>query len=107
MTITINSEPVDDLGYLVHAEDATAQLCLALIRLDAALHGAGLDLSAVSRLRVLTVDARLAGELVEVVAERVGDTTTAVSCVEAPRLPLEGMLVALSADVPALTRTTS
>ena len=105
VTITIDSEPLDEHGYLVHAEDPTAQLCLALVGLEAALRAGGKDLSAVTRLRVLTVDPTLASELVDVVAERFDDTTaTTISCVEVERLAVDGMLVALSAEVAVAPR---
>lgn len=108
MTITIDSEPIDEHGYLVHAEDATAQLCLALVRLETELDGRGLALSAVARLRVLALDNANAAELVDVVAERFdGTTATAISCVEVERLAVDGMLVALSADVTVSTRATN
>ncbi|WP_211195867.1 FAD-binding protein [Agromyces sp. H66] len=107
MTITIDTAPIDEHGYLVHAEDATAQLCLALVRLETELHARGLPRSAVGELRVLAVDGAHAAELVDVVAERFDDTTApAISCVEVERLALDGMLVAVSADVTARTRTT-
>lgn len=101
MTITIETEPVDEHGYLVHAEDATAQLCLALVRLEATLRERGLDLSAVVGLRVRAVDPGLARDLVEVAAERFGAAGAAatITCVPARRLGGDDMLVAISADV--------
>lgn len=100
MTITIESAPTDEHGYLVHAEDPTAQLCLALVQLESALGDRGLDLSAVTRLRVLATDPSLACELVDIVAERFdGTTPPAIGCVEVDRLDVDGMLVAVSADV--------
>ncbi|MGR0219541.1 Rid family hydrolase [Agromyces sp. ZXT2-6] len=101
MTITIETEPVDEHGYLVHAEDATAQLCLALVRLEAALRERGLDLSAVDGVRVRAVDARLAAELVEIAVERFAAAAVApaIACVPAVRLGIDDMLVAISADV--------
>lgn len=107
MTITIDSEPIDEHGYLVHAEDATAQLCLALVRLETELDERGLGLSAVLRLRVLALDGAGAAELVDVVAERLdGTTAPAISCIEVERLAVDGMLVAISADVAVHTRPT-
>lgn len=107
MTITIDSGPTDEHGYLVHAEDATAQLCLALVHLESALGDRGLALSAVARLRVLAVDPTLACELVDIVTERLDDAAaTAITCVEVDRLEVDGMLVALSADVTVDSRTT-
>lgn len=107
MTITIDSEPIDEHGYLVHAEDATAQLCLALVRLETELAERGIGLSAVSRLRVLALAGADAAELVDVVAERIdGSAAAAISCIEVERLAVDGMLVAISADVTVDTRTT-
>jgi enamine deaminase RidA (YjgF/YER057c/UK114 family) len=106
VTITIDSEPIDEHGFLVHAEDATAQLCLALVRLETELGDRGLVLAAATRLRVLTLDATDAAELVAVAAERLDPTATAISCVEVERFAVDGMLVAVSADVTVRPRTT-
>jgi len=107
VTITIDSEPIDEHGYLVHADDVTAQLCLALVRLETELGDRGLARSAIARLRVLAVDGADAVELLDVVAERFDDTTApAISCVAVERLAVDGMLVAVSADVVVHTRIT-
>ncbi|MBM7505251.1 hypothetical protein ACFPER_13710 [Agromyces aurantiacus] len=101
MTITIDTGSLDEGGALMHAEDAPAQLCLALVRLEAKLAGCGLDLSDVDRLRVLLIERVAPGELIDLIAERLDATaatpTVTWACVE--RLEVPGMLVGISADV--------
>jgi enamine deaminase RidA (YjgF/YER057c/UK114 family) len=101
VTITIETGPVDEHGHLVHAEDPTAQLCLALVRLETALRERELGLSDIVSLRLFAVDIRLAADLFEVVAERFVDAAVrpTIRWVDADRLDDPDMLVALAADV--------
>lgn len=101
VTITIETEPIDELGCLVHAEDATAQLCLALSRLVDELGDRGLSPAAVLRLRVFALDEEKFVEFVEVVTEWLNGVTAEVVCLRVERLPVDGMLAALAADVTA------
>ncbi|HET7800524.1 MAG TPA: FAD-dependent oxidoreductase [Humibacillus xanthopallidus] len=54
MTITIRTASVDDHGRLMHAEDPTAQACLAFVRLERELERRGLALAELGRLTVLS-----------------------------------------------------
>ncbi|GAA2027857.1 FAD-binding oxidoreductase [Agromyces tropicus] len=102
-TTTIETRSVDDHGELMHADDATAQLCLSLVRLEAALSTRGLGLASVSQVRIHAIEPRTASELVELVLERFGTvaTTPVVAWVGCARLDPPGTLVRLAADVPA------
>ncbi|MFD5866660.1 FAD-dependent oxidoreductase [Agromyces sp. NPDC127015] len=103
MTTTIHSEPVDERGDLVHADDATAQLCLAFVRLEHDIVDRGLPLTALRRLRVHNASAEPADELVGILAERLGDATrdVRVEVVADERERPAGMLVRLEATVAA------
>lgn len=103
MTITIDTGSFDEGGRFVHADDAVAQLCLALVRLEVELADRGQDLSAVVRMRVLAAGPDEMDELVEVALERFRPfgTTPEVRSLNVGRMAAPGMLVALSADVTA------
>ena len=103
MIITIDAAPLDEGGELVHAEDAVAQLCLALVRLEAELADHGLGMAAVDRLRVLTIEPA-DPELVDLVLERcyADGATPPIACLQVARLEVPGMLVGVSADVATL-----
>lgn len=101
VTTTIETASVDDLGMLVHADDATAQVCLAFVRLEAALSARGLSTLAVERLVVRSAGAGRATDLVDVVVERLTASGSSapvgvepVACLAQP-----GMLVSLRAEV--------
>jgi hypothetical protein len=100
VTITIDTGSFDEDGRLVHADDAVAQLCLALVRLEGELSIRGRDLAAVVRMRVLAADPNEAHELLDVALERFRPlgTTPEIRTVDAGRMAA-GMLVAVSADV--------
>jgi enamine deaminase RidA (YjgF/YER057c/UK114 family) len=101
VTITIDTASVDEGGRFVHADDAVAQLCLALVRLEAELTARGLGLSDVVRMRVLAVDPNEAAELADLALERFQPIGAApeIRCLHVGRMTSPGMLVALSADV--------
>jgi enamine deaminase RidA (YjgF/YER057c/UK114 family) len=88
--------PVDG-GRLLHEGDLAAQLALAVTNLEAALAGAGLDWTAVTRLRVSTTDAAALADDLAVLFERLDPVGAAplVSVVEVPHLDVPGMAVAL------------
>ncbi len=100
-TTTIETRSVDDRGELMHADDATAQLCLSLVRLEAALVERGLGLEAVTQVRIHATEPGSASELVELVLERFGAGRAApvVAWVSDAREDVPGMLVRLAADV--------
>ncbi|MFE6923610.1 FAD-binding protein [Nocardia sp. NPDC057663] len=100
MTITIETTPVDESGRLVHAEDATAQLCLAFARLESALAARGLGASSITRLRVRTCAPTDASDLADLVEEWLDGTPVPVELVDVAHLALPGMLVELRAQVP-------
>ncbi|WP_400999365.1 FAD-binding oxidoreductase [Agromyces sp. GXQ0307] len=106
-TTTIETGSVDDRGELLHADDATAQLCLSLVRLEAALVERGLELGAVTQVRIHATEPGSASELVELVLERFGTGRAApvVAWVSAARHEVPGMLVRLAADVAVTTPT--
>jgi len=105
VTITITSASVDDLGRLMHAEDAAAQTCLAFQRLEAELDRRGLRLDALRRIELCTVADAASVELVDLVRERLGERlrgrgpTVRTGTATADRLRLPGMLVELRAEV--------
>ncbi|WP_430645621.1 hypothetical protein [Agromyces sp. GXS1127] len=104
-TTTIETRSVDDRGVLMHADDATAQLCLSLVRLETALVERGLGLGAVTQVRIHATQPAAASELVELVLERFrsGPTTPIVAWVSATPPEAPGMLVRLAADVAITT----
>ncbi|MFY9712436.1 MAG: hypothetical protein WAK00_03095 [Microbacterium sp.] len=101
MTSTIVTSPVDDGGELVHAEDATSQLCLAFVRLEQAMSERGLPVTALVGLRLRTTVADPVAELVELVAERLDGVRPTVTVEimrdDGPVVP--GLLVRLEATV--------
>ncbi|WP_221629250.1 FAD-binding oxidoreductase [Humibacillus xanthopallidus] len=119
MTITIRTASVDDHGRLMHAEDATAQACLAFVRLERELECRGLALAALRRLTVLSPapapDADAAeplatgrsrpttapGDIVDLIRERLTPegAHVPVDVLPAERLAQPGLLVALRAEV--------
>jgi len=101
VTITIETRSVDEHGRLVHAEDATAQLCLAFVRLESTLAELGLPPSAIIRLRVLAADPVAASELVEIIDERLGGVAAVVpvDIVAADGAVMPGVLIGLVAEV--------
>lgn len=106
VTTTIGSDPVDDQGELVHADDATAQLCLAFVRLEQVLAARGLSLASVTGLRLRTAVADPA-DLVEVLAERLGclDREPPVEIVPVRFDDRPGLLATLEAVVGPEPRT--
>lgn len=106
MTITIDTGSFDEDGRLVHADDAVAQLCLALVRLEDELAARGTDLTAVARMRVLAADPNEADELLDVALERFRQlgTIPEIRTADAGRMSA-GMLVALSAELTDTTPT--
>lgn len=101
MTSTILSDPFDDRGELVHADDATAQVCLAFVRLERAMAERRLPVTALVGLRLRTTVSDDVAELVELVTERLEGvrSTVPIEVVRdaAPRLP--GLLVSLEATL--------
>jgi FAD/FMN-containing dehydrogenase len=100
VTTTIHTSPVSDDGQLLHAEDAAAQACLAVLRLEDALarHGRRPRLL---RLELRAADAAVLDDVVGIVRER-------LTCAEVPlhvstvaRLDPPGALVGLWAEVDA------
>ncbi len=90
---------VDGAGLLVHEDDAAAQLALSTARLEAALAAAGLALSELRSLRVLTTDRHELDRVLDVLTERLEalgiDPVVSVEVVD--RLSVPGMVVALLA----------
>ncbi|UOQ88702.1 FAD-dependent oxidoreductase [Agromyces endophyticus] len=103
MTTTIRSEPVDDRGDLVHADDPTAQLCLAFVRLEHDIVGRGLSLTTLRSLRVRNASAEPDADLLGILAERLGPATRGVVVEVVADDPgrSAGMLVRLEATVAA------
>ncbi|MEV0058606.1 Rid family hydrolase [Nocardia sp. NPDC050718] len=99
MTITIETNSVDESGRLVHAEDAAAQLCLAFERLEAALAAHGLGASSIVRLRVSARAPAYAADLADLVVEWLDGIPVPVDLVDVAHLALPGTLVELSALV--------
>ncbi|GAT74544.1 oxidoreductase [Microbacterium sp. HM58-2] len=101
MTGTIMTDPVDDEGELMHAEDAAAQLCLAIVRLESVIAERGLPVSALVRLRLHTVVPDPTAELLELVSERLHDVplTVTVETVQSAHALVPGQLVRLEATV--------
>ncbi|MGN6219547.1 MAG: FAD-binding oxidoreductase [Microbacterium sp.] len=100
MTTTIRTGPVSDDGQLLHAEDAAAQACLAVLRLEDALARHGLR-PRLLHLEVTAADAATLDDLVGIVRER-------LTCAEVPlhvstvaRLDPPGAIVGLWAEVDA------
>jgi LmbE family N-acetylglucosaminyl deacetylase/enamine deaminase RidA (YjgF/YER057c/UK114 family) len=93
--------PVDDLGRLVHEDDAAAQLALAMARVEDAVYAAGRDLADLTALRVVTVDRPVIDGVLDVLSERLTalGLAPAVDVVDTDQLSLPGMLVALEADL--------
>lgn len=101
MTITIEAGSLDEGGRLVHADDAVAQVCFALVRLESRLLAAGIHLSRVARVRVHAVDPSWAGDLVGLVIERFEAVSARplVTWVGETALDPPGLLVRLAADI--------
>ena len=93
--------PVDDLGLLVHEDDAAAQLALAMAHLEAAVRVADHDLTDLAAIRVVTVDRAATDGVLDVLSERLADLglAPAVDVIDIDRLPLPGMLLTLEADL--------
>lgn len=66
--------PVDERGRLLHEGDAAAQLALCLANLEAALAASGLAPADLVEIDLRTTDARLLGEVLDVLTERLGTT---------------------------------
>ena len=97
--------PLDQLGRLVHEDDAAAQLALCLYRVEAALTDAGHAMSDLTAMRVLTTDRPALEQVYDVLTERleaVGASPT-TSIHDVAHLPVAGMVVALEADIDGLT----
>ncbi len=101
VTITITTTPVDDDGLLLHADDAIAQACLAVVRLTSTLAERGIASTAILAVRLGVIEPADAGDLVEVVAEELVrlDVTVPLRVVAAGSSLEPGMLVRLSVDV--------
>lgn len=101
MTTTIVTTPVDEDGLLLHADDATAQVCLTVVRLISVLERRRVAPTDIVAVRILVVDTESAAGLVPVVAEELDRLAVPVPVgVVAITAPVEeGMLVALQADV--------
>lgn len=101
VTITIETGSLDESGRLVHADDAIAQVCLALVRLESRLDERGLDASRVTQVRVHAVEPRCAGDLVGLVIERFEAVSARplVTWVGETELEPPGLLVRLAADI--------
>lgn len=102
----------------MHADDATAQACLAFVRLERELECRGSSLGALTRLTVLSLvpcaSARLGagparGDLVDLIRERLAPegAHVPIDVLPAGRLGQPGMLVALRAEVVTATPTPS
>lgn len=89
--------PLDDTGRLLHAEDAAAQLALAVARLEDALGADGRAPGELVGLRVLTTDREVLGGVLDVLLERLGVLGVAprIAVAEVAQLDLPGMLIAL------------
>jgi enamine deaminase RidA (YjgF/YER057c/UK114 family) len=101
--------PVDQLGRLVHEDDAAAQLALAMARTEDAVRAAEHDLVDLIALRVLTIDRATAEGVLDVIGERLTALGVAptVVVVDVDRLPVPGMLVAIEADLDRANPTSS
>ena len=93
--------PLDAAGRLVHEDDVPAQLALSLSRVEEIVTAAGRAPDELVTLRVVTTDRRAADDALDVLTERLADLRTApeVTVAETPDLGVEGMKVALEAEV--------
>ncbi|GAB6859829.1 FAD-binding oxidoreductase [Microbacterium xylanilyticum] len=108
MISTIASAPVDDDGVLLHAEDAVAQTCLAVRRLEEQLATRGIPATDLRAVRLLLPAAVTAGDIVGIVAEelcRLHAAATIEVVRAAPDPP--GALIGLLAEIVADHRTPS
>jgi FAD/FMN-containing dehydrogenase len=111
VTTTISAFPDDESGRLLHAEDAVAQACLAVRRLEAELVRQDVPAAAITAVRVLADPADptvSTADLVEVVTEELDrlavHVTVTVGVVH--RFTAPGMLVGVEADVVAASTHT-
>jgi enamine deaminase RidA (YjgF/YER057c/UK114 family) len=96
---------LDDLGRLVHEDDPAAQLALSLVRVEAAVDGAGHAMSELTSIRILTTDRPALEQVVDVLTERLEaiGASPVTSIHDVPHLPVVGMVVALEADLDGVT----
>ncbi len=101
VTTTIVTTPVDDDGLLLHADDATAQVCLTVVRLISVLERRRVAPADIVAVRLLVVDTEPAAGLVPVVAEELERLAVSAPVGVVPiTAPVEaGMLVAPPGDV--------
>ncbi len=101
MTITIHTSSVSDDGRLLHAEDATAQACLAVLRLEDALARRQLPRRRIVGIEVRTTDASRIADIVGIVRERLGDPDVPLHVETVGRLRPSGAIVGLWTEVDA------
>lgn len=101
MTITIRTRSVSDEGLLLHAEDAAAQACLAVLRLEEALAHRGLPRPRLLGLEVRATDASTIADVVGIVRERLGGAGVPLQVSTVARLDPPGALVGVWAEVDA------
>lgn len=99
MTIFLRAGSVSDDGLLLHADDAAAQACLAVLRLERALARRGGPRPRRLGVEVRAGYAAAVTDVVEIVRERLGraDTPLEISTVESLDPP--GAIVGLWAEV--------
>ena len=93
--------PLDAVGRLVHEDDLPAQLALALSRVEDAVASAGRTAADLVSVRVLTTDRSAAGDVLDVLTDRLDDVGAApeLTITETADLGVPGMRVALEARV--------
>jgi enamine deaminase RidA (YjgF/YER057c/UK114 family) len=91
--------PLDSVGRLVHADDAAAQLALALANLEAVLAAAGMVPGDVAQLRVYTTDMESTLGVWDTLVERFAEVGASppTTLVGVTALPVPGMTVSLEA----------
>lgn len=97
-TTLLTGSPLDDLGRLVHEDDAAAQLALATVALEAAVTARGRRMCQLDELRVLTTDPAALADVLDVLTDRLDVLFAAptVSIVPVARLAVPGQLVTLA-----------
>ncbi|WP_308291252.1 FAD-binding oxidoreductase [Microbacterium ureisolvens] len=106
MTITIHTSSVSEDGRLLHAEDAAAQACLAVVRLERALETRRLPPRRIVGIEVRTTDASIIADIVGIVRERLGDPDVPLHVATAASLEPSGAIVGLWTEVDAAPELT-
>lgn len=97
-TLTLSGiGPLDDAGLLVHEDDPTAQLALALANVASRLEAAGLGWPDLRTLQVRTTDLTELLEVYDTLTDHLAamGSSPRTTVVEVPLLPVPGMTVAL------------